>query len=143
MEAIHYKGDGPAITDLLGGHIDFYSAGAVREQVQSGRLRVLAVTGSERWFVFPDAPTFKELGIQNMEIYGFSGFLAPKGTPGAIVAKLNRAANEALQDPKVRERLQGLGFQVIGGSPAEFAKFIEVDTERIRKVGKENNLVIE
>ena len=143
MVPIHYRGDGPAIQDLIGGQVDFFMAGAVRPQVDSGQLRVLAVTGTKRWYVFPDAPTFDELGVHNVELYGFSGFLAPKGTPAAIVARINKAANDALADPRVRERLMGFGFEVMGGSPEFFGNFIASEMERIGGVGRANNLVLE
>ncbi|MCC7484238.1 MAG: tripartite tricarboxylate transporter substrate binding protein [Burkholderiales bacterium] len=143
MLAIHFKGDGPALVDLLAGQVDFYTAGNVRHYVDAGRLRVLAVTGANRWFVFPGAPTLAEAGLKGVELYGFSGFLGPKGTPSAVVNRVNASANQALKDPKVRETLTAAGYEMIGGSPAEFRAFMQREIDRVRKVGADNNLVID
>lgn len=143
MTAIHFKGDGPALVDLLAGQVDVYLAGNVRQYVDAGRLRVLAVTGAKRWFVFPEAPTLGESGFKDIELYGFSGFLAPKGTPAGAVNRLNAAANQALKDPKVRDTLKVAGYEIMGGSPEDFRVFLQREIERVRKVGKDNNLVID
>ncbi|MGE0801310.1 MAG: Bug family tripartite tricarboxylate transporter substrate binding protein [Lautropia sp.] len=143
MTAVHNRGDAPALQDLLAGSVDFYMAGAVREQVAEGRLRALAVTGMDRWFVFPDAPTVKEAGYPGVEIYAYSGIMVPKKTPADVVARLSKAANDALSDSTVRERLQALGFDVRGGPPQDFARFLTGEVERYRQVGARNNLVLD
>jgi tripartite-type tricarboxylate transporter receptor subunit TctC len=143
LTPIHHRGDSPAVQDLLAGQIDFFTAGAIKPQVDSGRLRVLATTGAQRWFVFPDAPTFQELGFPGVELYGFSGIMAPKGTPAMVVQHVNRAANEALKDATVRERLMGIGFEIIGGGPEDMRKFLVREIDRYKRIGAENNLVIE
>ncbi len=143
LTPIHHRGDSPAIQDLIAGQIDFFTAGAIKPYVDSGRLRVLATTGAQRWFTFPDAPTFRELGFPGVELYGFSGILAPKGTPAAVKQRVNRAANEALKDATVRERLMNIGFEMIGGEPGDFQRFLTREINRYQRIGAENNLVLE
>lgn len=143
LTPIHHRGDSPAVQDLIAGQIDFFTAGAIKPQVDSGRLRVLATTGARRWFTFPDAPTFQELGFPGVELYGFSGVMAPRGTPAAVMQRVNRAANEALKDATVRERLMNIGFEIIGGKPEDFRRFLTREIDRYKRIGAENNLVIE
>ena len=100
MQAVHYRGEAPMIQDLISGQVDFAASNIIRSHVEAGTLRVLATTGDKRWFAFPDAPTLKELGYP-VEYYAWSGFVAPAGTPQAVVDRINKSANTALADQDV------------------------------------------
>ena len=86
--------------------MDFAASNIIRSHVEAGTLRVLATTGDKRWFAFPDAPTLKELGYP-VEYYAWSGFVAPAGTPQAVVDRINKSANIALTDQDVIKALHG------------------------------------
>lgn len=141
MQAIPYKGSGPALTALLGGEIDFGFdiPSSALPHIKSGKLRALAVTSKARTALLPDVPTVAELAIPGFEVTGWFGVLAPAATPPAIIARLNREVNNALALPDVKERLEGLAVEAGGGSPASFAALIEADTRRygdaIRRMG--------
>lgn len=125
---VPYRGTGPVLNDLMAGHIDLgFSGPAALEQVRSGKLRALAITGDKRQAVMPEIPTFKELGIDlSVMSYGaWWGIVVPRGTPPDIIAKLNKAVNEALAIPTVKSRLEGAGYEVIGGTADEFAAFLK------------------
>ncbi|MCW5653490.1 tripartite tricarboxylate transporter substrate binding protein [Hydrogenophaga sp.] len=141
MMQIPYKGSGPALTALLAGEVQvgFEIPSSALPHIQAGRLRALAVTSRTRSSALPDVPTAIEQGIPNFDVVGWFGVLAPAGTPQAVVARLNREINTILQAPDVRERLSSLGLELGGGSPQEFQKLIESDTQRygeaIRRLG--------
>ena len=141
MMQIPYKGSGPALTALLAGEVQvgFEIPSSALPHIQAGRLRALAVTSRTRSSALPDVPTAIEQGISNFDVVGWFGVLAPAGTPQAVVARLNREINTILQAPDVRERLSSLGLELGGGSPQEFQKLIESDTQRygeaIRRLG--------
>jgi hypothetical protein len=116
MQVVHYRGEAPMIQDLISGQVDFASSNIIRSHVEAGTLRVLATTGEKRWFAFPDAPTLKELGY-TAEYYAWSGFVAPAGTPQAVVDRINTSANIALADPDVIKTLTANGFEIVGGKP--------------------------
>jgi tripartite-type tricarboxylate transporter receptor subunit TctC len=123
-----YRGSGPVLNDLIGGHIDLgFSGPAALPQVRSGKLRALAITGDKRQAVMLDIPTFKELGVEMavMSYGAWWGVVAPHGTPPEVLAKLNKTVNEALAMPTVRSRLEGAGFVVIGGTADEFSAFLK------------------
>ena len=142
MQAVHYRGEAPMIQDLISGHVDFAASNIIRSHVEAGTLRVLATTGDKRWFAFPDAPTLKELGY-TAEYYAWSGFVAPVGTPQAIVDRLNKSANIALAEPEVIKALTANGFEIVGGKPEIFAKAMNAYISDVSAIGKKNNLEIE
>ena len=125
MQAVHYRGEAPMIQDLISGHVDFAASNIIRTHVEAGTLRVLATTGNQRWFAFPDVPTLKELGYP-AEYYAWSGFVAPAGTPQAVVDRINTSANVALAEQDVMKALTANGFEVVGGKPDVFAKADEL-----------------
>jgi tripartite-type tricarboxylate transporter receptor subunit TctC len=141
MVQVPYRGSGPALTALLSGEVQvgFEIPSSALPHIQSGKLRALAVTTRTRSAALPDVPTVIEQGIRDFEVVGWFGVLAPAGTPAAVVSRLNRELNAALQQPELRERLSGLGLESGGGTPAEFQKLIETDTQRygeaIRRMG--------
>ena len=142
MQAVHYRGEAPMIQDLISGQVDFAASNIIRTHVEAGTLRVLATTGDKRWFAFPDAPTLKELGY-TAEYYAWSGFVAPAGTPQAIVDRINKSANTALAEPDVIKALTANGFEIVGGKPDVFAKAMSKYISDTREIGRKNNLEIE
>jgi len=142
MQAVHYRGEAPMIQDLISGQVDFAASNIIRTHVEAGTLRVLATTGDKRWFAFPDAPTLTELGY-TAEYYAWSGFVAPAGTPQAVVDRINKSANLALAEPDVIKILTANGFEVVGGKPEIFAKAMSSYIRDVGEIGRKNNLEIE
>jgi tripartite-type tricarboxylate transporter receptor subunit TctC len=134
---VPYRGQGPALTDLLGGQVHVYFAGIPSsiQYVRAGKLRALAVTTATRSEVLPDVPTLSDF-LADYEASFWGGFCAPKNTPAQIVDKLNGEINAALADDKMKARLADLGGTVLPGSPAEFGKHIADETEKWAKVIK-------
>lgn len=126
MTHIPYKGSAPALNDLVGGQVDaiFDNAPSVLPFVQSGAVRALAVTSAARQAFAPSLPTVAESGLAGFEVKSWYGLLAPRGTPSAIVRKLNVALNEVLNDEKVKQRLAALGATPEPSSPEAFGLFI-------------------
>jgi tripartite-type tricarboxylate transporter receptor subunit TctC len=137
MIHVPYRGGGPAYNDLLGGQVQIMFATTVATigHVNAGRLRALAVTTATRSEALPDIPTVGEF-VPGYETSLWLGLGAPKGTPPAIVDKLNKAINAGLADPKIKARLADLGGTVLPGSPAAFGKLIAEETEKWGKVVK-------
>jgi tripartite-type tricarboxylate transporter receptor subunit TctC len=137
MIHVPYRGQGPALTDLLGGQVQLYFAG-IPSSIQynrAGQLRALAVTTATRSKALPDIPTLSDF-LPGYEASFWGGFGAPKNTPVQIVDKLNSEINAALADPKIKARLADLGGTVLGGSPGDFGKLISDETEKWGKVVK-------
>ena len=137
MMTVPYRGDAPAITDLLGGQVQVYfsTLPSSIEHVRSGRLRALGVTTAKRLEAVPDIPTVGEF-VPDYEASGWMGIGVPRTTPVEIVDRLNKEINAGLADPKIRPRLADLGAIVLGGSPADFGKFIADETEKWGRVVK-------
>jgi tripartite-type tricarboxylate transporter receptor subunit TctC len=139
-----YRGNGPALTDLLGGQVElmFPTSPSVVEYVKSGRLRGLAVTTASRSETLPDLPTVGEF-VPGYEVSGLYGIGAPKGTPAEFIATINKESNAALANPKMKARFVDLGGIVIPGSPADFGKVVVEDTEKWAKVIEAANIKLE
>ena len=137
MLHVPYRGAAPALTDLLAGQVQvmFDAMPSSIEQIRSGKLRALAVTTAMRQEALPDVPTVSEF-VPGYETSAWSGICAPKNTPAEIIEKLNQAVNASLSDPKLRERISGLGGTVLAGSTTDFGKLIAEDTEKWAKVVK-------
>lgn len=131
MLHVPYKGTGPAITDLLAGHITMMidNMPPLLPYVQSGKLRALAVAGDARAQAIPDTPTAKEAGLDNYVVTAWKGLMVPAGTPAPIIARLHDAAAKALASPDMKKRLVELGAAPIGSTPAQFADQITKDTQ--------------
>jgi tripartite-type tricarboxylate transporter receptor subunit TctC len=144
MIHIPYKGGGPATNDLLGGTVDFMfdmvPASLPYLKSSPARMRALAVATDKRLPQLPDVPTFAELGVKDMEASNWFGIIAPKGTPPAIVAKLNLAINRALKEPDLAQRITSAGNIVGGGTPEEFGSFIAAESRRWAKLIKEKDI---
>jgi tripartite-type tricarboxylate transporter receptor subunit TctC len=134
MDAVHvpYKGVAPAVTDLMAGHMQFMSGdlSTLMPQVKAGRLRALAVTGAKRSPLALELPTVAESGLPGYEAIGWFAILAPGATPREIVTRLNAAIVKGITDPDARERLAGLGGDVVANTPAEFAVRIRDDLDK-------------
>ena len=135
---IPYKGTGPAITDLLGGHIPmaFAPIPATHENAQAGKLRMLAVTSAVRSTLLPDVPTIAEAALPGFEAVLRYGLVAPPGTPRPMIEKLNAALNTALASPDVRARLAIDGAEPLPGTPADYAADIDREEAQWSKVVK-------
>lgn len=123
LTAIPYKGVAPAVTDLLGEHVDlmFCPTASVAGLVHEGKLRALAVTGAKRSSLFPQLPTISEAGLPGYQAELHYGIVAPAGTPPPVIAKLNAALNAALADAAVRDRLAVDGAEPLPGTPEAYA----------------------
>jgi tripartite-type tricarboxylate transporter receptor subunit TctC len=133
---VPYKGGAAVVTDLLGGQVDasFQNLGTVATQIKAGKIRPLAVTAKARSPQIPDVPTMVEAGYPDLIVTSWQAAGAPIKTPKEIVAKLNDAAVRALRSPEIRERLTGIGFDVVASTPEEFGAFMKGEVERWTKV---------
>jgi tripartite-type tricarboxylate transporter receptor subunit TctC len=140
---VPYKGTAPAVNDLLAGNVDlmFNELATSMELHKSGQARILAVTVKDRVPSLPDIPTLEELGVHGCISDTWHAITAPPKTPPEIVARLNAAANAAMQDPGLRERFAALSIGLGGGTPAQASAFVNEETRRwgdvIRKAGIE------
>ena len=139
---VPYKGGKPAITDVLGGQLPLVAVNAVEvlPLVKDGKLKVLAALSAQRISTMPDVPTIAESGFPGFEASVWHAFIAPKGTPPAIVAKLNAEIHKALADPEVKERLAGLGAEVSPTTPQELATLVRTEHERYGKLIRDANI---
>jgi tripartite-type tricarboxylate transporter receptor subunit TctC len=133
---VPYKGTGPALTDLIAGHVDlmFTELATSFELHKSGKARILAVATKQRVATVPDIPTLAEAGVTGCESDTWNALTAPPKTPAAIIAKLNAAANKAMQTPDLLDRYRQLSATPGGGTPAEAAAFIKEETVRWSEV---------
>jgi tripartite-type tricarboxylate transporter receptor subunit TctC len=134
---VPYRGDSPAIADLLGGQVDvfFGTLSGSMEYIRAGKLHALAVTTAKRQEALPEVATLGDF-LPGFEASAWLGLGAPKNTPAEIVRKLNKEINAALSDPKMKARLAHLGLRGLLGSPADFGTLIAEDTVKWAKVVK-------
>ena len=144
MIHVPYKGDAPAIIDLLGGQIQFFFGGplVLSPHIHAGKLRGLAVTSEQRSSVMPDLPAVNEL-VPGYTAFTWFGMWAPPGTPKEIVARLNQAIERILKKPEVQERLRGDGMETAHNTPEEFSRFIASDIAKWTKVVKAGNIKVD
>ena len=135
MTHVPYKGAGPALIDLMSGHVDvlFDNLPSSVPHIKSGKVRALAVTSQEREPSMPQLPTVGET-VPGYEATAWFGIGMPKGTPRDVIDKVNAEVNRALADPKMRERLAELGGKPIGGTPEDFGRIIAAETAKWEKV---------
>ena len=139
-----YRGGAPAVTDLVGGHLQviFCPVSEGIEHVRSGKLRALAVTTAKRLDVFPDLPPIGDF-VPGYEASGFAGIGVPRNTPAEIIALLNKELNAGVADAKVQQRITELGGTPLGGSPAEFGTILAEAVEKWGKVIKFAGIKVE
>jgi tripartite-type tricarboxylate transporter receptor subunit TctC len=142
MIHVPYKSGSAALTDLMAGNVDimFDQMYSAVPNIKADKLRPIAITSKKRSPLLPNVPSFSELGYPKVEVLNWQGLIAPKGTPKAIIDKLNAAANEALKDPGVREIMLSQGNEIGGGSPAEFAALIKSESAKWSAVVKMANI---
>ena len=142
LRHVPYAGAGPALTAILGGHVDALASGpaVVRPHLKAGKLRPLAGWGDKRVAALPEVPTFKELGYPDAEFYIWAGLFAPRGTPEPILARLRDTLRAAVQDPDFKGAMDKLETPIAFKQGDEFRKFFEADARRlaegVRKVGR-------
>ena len=135
---IPYKGSGPGVTDLLGGHVQMMFAGplALEQHIKSGRLRPLALADKRRSTILPDVPTMAEAGFPGVETGTWYGILAPARTPPAVVAHVQREIVRILQAADLKARILNQGVDIVASSPADFEKFIIAEVAKWSRVVK-------
>ncbi len=142
LRHVPYAGAGPALTAILGGHVDALASGpaVVLPHIKSGKLRALAGWGDKRVAALPEVPTFKELGYPDAEFYIWAGLFAPKGTPEPVLAKLRDTLRVAVADPNFKGAMDKLETPIAFKQGADFQAFFATDAKRlaegVRKVGK-------
>jgi tripartite-type tricarboxylate transporter receptor subunit TctC len=142
---VPYKGGAPAVTDVLGGHIDmvFNNKSTVLPHFRERKLKPLAVTSQTRWPELPDTPTLQEAGIAGFPTEVIFGLLAPAGTPGAVIRKLNGAVNDGLRSAEVRASLDALGVEARIGTEQEFAAMLDDQARQWKTVIDEIGIKME
>ena len=144
IQMIHvpYKSGSAALTDLMAGNVDlmFDQMYSAVPSIKADKIRPLAITSKKRSPLLPNVPSFAELGYPKVEVLNWQGLIAPKGTPKAIIDKLNAAANEALKDPQLRDLMLAQGNEIGGGSPAEFAALVKSEASKWSAVVKSANI---
>ena len=134
---VPYKGAGPALTDVIGNHVDFYFPGfpAAAPHVKSGAVKMLALSSAKRSPAAPDVPTVTEVtGIKDYDFTLWAGFFAPRGTPQPIIDRLNKEINAVIEQPDVKARLEAAGAVVTSMSVADFKEFVRGESEKYRRV---------
>ncbi len=147
VEMLHipYKGGGPALNDLLAGHVPLFfgNLASTLQHVQSGKVRALAVTSNRRSAILPDVPSVAELGLKDAEVYEWNAVFAPSGTPEAMINKVAAALQMTLDQPEVKARIAQLGGDIQKGGPEAAQSFIRQQLSLWAKVVKARNIVLE
>ena len=145
MTHVPYKGGGPAITDLIAGHVPSFFAviSTAVPHVRSGKIRAIAVTGAKRAEALPEVPTVDESGVKGYAATNWYGMLAPAATPAPVIERLNRDMNAALRTSEVVAFLKDNGIEPAPGTPAEFARFIQAEQKKWTPIIKKSNIKVE
>ena len=145
LQHIPYKGSGPLATDLLGGQIlmSFDTITPVLPHIKAGKLRPLAVTTAKRSPALPDVRTLQEAGLKDFDIGTWFGVLAPVGTPKPVLDRLSAEATKIIQSPDFRKRMDDIGAQPVGNTPAEMAAQIRSETDKFSLLVKAANVTVE
>jgi len=135
---VPYKGNAPALTDTLAGHVEMMFSGvpAIVPHVQSGRLRALGIGSLKRFPALPQVPTFDEAGVRGYEATTWFGLMAPAKTPREIIARWNAEVGKILATADIKERFANDGLEPMGGTAEEFGKFIRSEIDKYAKVIK-------
>jgi tripartite-type tricarboxylate transporter receptor subunit TctC len=144
VDLVHvpFQGAAPLVTNLIGGQLSAAFVDSASARPHLARMRVLAVTGTQRLPALPDVPTFAELGYKSFEPYGWFGMLVPAATPAPIVQKLSDEVNRILKLPDIVARIEALGLWTAGNKPAEFAKTMRDDGAIYARIVKDANIRI-
>jgi tripartite-type tricarboxylate transporter receptor subunit TctC len=142
---VPYKGGGPAINDLMGGHANasFQNLGAVAKHIRAGKLKALAVTGEKRAAALPGVPTTAEAGIGDLVVYSWQAAAAPKGLPADVRTKLESEIVAAINSPDATKQFNDIGFDVVASNGTQFTEFLAAETQRWKKVIEAGNIVAE
>ena len=142
MIGVPYKGSSPAINDTLGGQTQFMfpSLFSALPHVKGGKLKALAIAGPKRSPLLPDVPTIAESGLPGFEAVTWFGFEVPKGTPPAIIERLNKEIGKALAAPEVKDKLAVQGLYVEGGTPEQFGSYMRAEFEKWGRLVKETGM---
>lgn len=145
LNFVPYRGAGPALSDLMAGHVQLYFDGIATSAplYRSGKLKGIAITGEARSAAAPNVPTFTEAGLPDMRAASWYGLLAPAGTPQSVIKLLNQACNEALQAPDVRERIAQDGASAPTQTPEQFGQLIEQHTRHWERIIKPLNIQLD
>ena len=135
---VPYKGAGPALPDILGGHVPLFFSGMPPSipHVRAGKLRALAVTTTKRSPAAPEVPTMMEGGVPGFDISNWFAYFVPAGTPSDVISRLNAEINRGLKLPDVREKLGNVGAEAVGTSSDELAKFVRAESEKFARLIK-------
>jgi tripartite-type tricarboxylate transporter receptor subunit TctC len=138
MVHVPYKGAGPVMPDLIGGHIPMFFSGMppAMPHVKAGKLRPLAVTTTKRSPAAPAVPTMVEAGMSGFDISNWFAYFVPAGTPADVITRLNAEVNRGLQFQDVKEKLAAVGAEAVGTTPEELAKFVRAETEKFARLIK-------
>jgi tripartite-type tricarboxylate transporter receptor subunit TctC len=136
INLVPYRGTAPAVTDAIAGHVQLAIADPPPSMaaIADGKLTAIAVSSKQRFPVFPDVATFDELGLKDFELTGWFGIVAPGGTPGQIVSKLNAALVAALKDPEVARRIRTVGMEPTPTTAAEFSAYLDSEIAKAEKL---------
>ena len=142
MVHVPYKSGGPAITDVMGGQVDFMfsTVAASSPHVLAGKMRALAISAPRRSPRLPDVPTVAETVIPGYEVYEWNGVFVPAGTPADVSAKLQKAIAESMQDPDLKQRFTSLGADPVGSTPAQFADYLKKEDAKWGEVVRKGNI---
>jgi tripartite-type tricarboxylate transporter receptor subunit TctC len=142
---VPYKGSAPLTTDLLGGQVDmsFDTLTPLVQHIKAGKLRALAVTTAKRSSTLPDVPTLAEAGMKDFDQGTWFGILAPAATPAEVIARLNAEMVKIIQSPEFRKRMEEIGAEPVGDSPAQMAAQIKDDTAKYAKLVKDAKVAID
>jgi tripartite-type tricarboxylate transporter receptor subunit TctC len=140
MVHVPYKGAGPVMPDLIGGHVPMFFSGMppAMPHVKAGKLRALAVTTTRRSPAAPDVPTMGQAGVPGFDISNWFAYFVPAATPATVIARLNSEVNRGLAQKDVKEKLANVGAEVVGTSPEELAKFVRAESEKYARLIKES-----
>ena len=145
MVHVNYKGSGPALTDVMAGFVQimFENLPSALPYIKAGKLKVLAVTGKERSPILADVPTLAESGFPGFDMVSWQGLVAPAGTPKPIIDKLNAELARVLKTPEMRDKMFGLGTEVVANTPEQFAQYIRDETAKWSKIVKAAGIKLE
>ena len=145
MTHVAYKGGGPALTDVMSGHVPVFFASLASSMpfIKDGKLRALAVTGKAHAPALPQLPTVAEAGLPGYEVYEWNAVFVPAGTPTPVAERLSKEFAATLKDPEVRGRLEALGAEVIGSTPAELDSFRRAEIAKWTRLAKDNKIQLD